>query len=120
MHRDLKPENILLDIHLNVRVADFGLAMPQNLVSEVESISQLCIGTTRFMAPELFDKDQIKKIGVETDIWSLGCMLIEIFSNKRPWDYINSQNVNNVYYEICKRRPIPIPDLIPAEVRGLI
>ena len=60
MHRDLKPENILLDGHLNVRIADFGLAMTADLVAEVESISSLCIGTTRFMAPELFDKDQIR------------------------------------------------------------
>ena len=72
------------------------------------------------MAPELFDRARTADVGVQTDIWSLGCIFIELFSNKRPWSYISSSKVSNVYYEIFKRKPIPIPDVILPEIRGLI
>jgi serine/threonine protein kinase len=77
------------------------------------------------MAPELFEKEKVADIGVEVDIWALGCIFIELFSNKRPWDYIASSNANCIYYEvrnrqIFKKKPVPVPDSIPVEVRGII
>jgi serine/threonine protein kinase len=72
------------------------------------------------MAPELFDKTKVSEVGIESDIWSLGCILIEIFSNKRPWAYINSQKVSNVYYEILRQKPVPIPEVIHANVVPII
>ena len=64
------------------------------------------------MAPELFDSEMVLKIGCEIDVWAFGCLMIEIFSNKRPWDYISSANTNCIYYEIFKQKPVPIPEVI--------
>ncbi|OMJ91406.1 hypothetical protein SteCoe_6093 [Stentor coeruleus] len=118
IHRDLKPENCLLDHNLNLKIADFGLARPASTFTE-ESTT-ICIGTTRFMAPELFDKDRSESIGVEIDIWAYGCILIEIFSSKRPWHYISSNKANTIFYELYHKKPIPIPDNIPPEVAEVI
>lgn len=116
-HRDLKPENCLLDFDLNVKICDFGLA--RNLVNAVE-LTTVCIGTTRFMAPELFDKEKCKRIGAEVDIWALGCLLIEIFSGKRPWHYISSTKSSNIFYELYNKKPIPIPENMPFEIAEII
>mmetsp|Transcript_34646 Transcript_34646/g.6239 ORF Transcript_34646/g.6239 Transcript_34646/m.6239 type:complete len:81 (+) Transcript_34646:1145-1387(+) len=79
-------------------------------------MTTICIGTTRFMAPELFDSENIKNLGEKVDIWSLGCVILEIFSNKRPWHHIASANSNCIFYEIFKKVPLPIPDGIPNEI----
>ena len=83
-------------------------------------MTTICIGTTRFMAPELFDKEKVDSIGIEVDIWALGCLMIEIFSNKRPWHYISSSKASCIFYEIFHRKPIPIPETVPPEVREII
>lgn len=117
VHRDLKPENILLDSKLDVKIADFGLARPLTRFRS-EELTTTCIGTTRFMAPELFDK--FCKIGTEVDIWALGCIFIELFAGKRPWDYISSAKASTIYYEIFHKKPIPIPSEIPPSLRAVI
>lgn len=119
VHRDLKPENCLLDFDLNVKIADFGLARPLTCFSNEEALTTTCIGTTRFMAPELFERERSTSIGLEVDIWALGCVLIELFSGKRPWDYISSSEASCIFYEIFKRKPVPIPENMPSEVREL-
>lgn len=72
------------------------------------------------MAPELFDKDRVEGLTEAADMWSLGCILIELFSNKQPWHNISSANVNCIFYEIFQRKPIPIPDSIPSDLVALI
>jgi Protein kinase domain/Ankyrin repeats (3 copies) len=117
IHRDLKPENCLLDYNLNLKICDFGLA--RNFKSNEEATT-VCIGTTRFMAPELFDSTQKKNISIKIDIWALGCLLIEIFSDKRPWHYISSKKSNSIFYELYNKRPIPIPSNVPEEIMRVI
>ena len=118
IHRDLKPENCLLDHSMNVKIADFGLARP--VTTFAQESTTICIGTTRFMAPELFEKERSTPIGVEIDIWAFGCLLIEIFSSYRPWHHISGKKVNNIYYELYHKKPIPIPGNIPPEIVGII
>jgi serine/threonine protein kinase len=119
VHRELKPENVLLDPSLDVKLADFGLARPLTRFRSEEQTTT-CIGTARFMAPELFDWTMANQIGVEVDIWALGCIFIELFSGRRPWDYISSAKANTIYFEIFHRKAVPIPSEIPRYVQAII
>lgn len=79
INRDLKPENILLDDQHNVKVCDFGWACSL----EEDEYRRLKAGTCAYMSPEcLMGKLQDK----ETDIWSLGILLYELYYNREPFD----------------------------------
>lgn len=76
-HRDIKPDNLLIWTQKNViKLCDFGLTtcMPKNM----ERLCTVC-GTPSYMAPELFSGKFYNGIGV--DIWALGCVIFEFFSN---------------------------------------
>ena len=121
IHRDLKPENCLLDHNLNVKIADFGLArFASSFAQGEQSMTTICIGTTRFMAPELFDNSTCDTIGIEVDIWAIGCLIIEVFSNKRPWHYISSSKANSIFFEIFNKKPIPIPENVDPKIAEVI
>lgn len=103
-----------------MKIADFGLARPLTRFAGEEMQTTVCIGTTRFMAPELFDKDKSKSIGVSVDIWALGCIFIEIFSGKRPWSHISTADVNCIYLELFNKRPMPIPVCMPEYIKRIV
>jgi serine/threonine protein kinase len=85
-HLDLKPENILLtqivDMdnlrHTNVRLCDFGLVNMARKPDQSKAIvrSGYACGTPGFYAPEMVLNTQFE--GREADMWSLGCILLEI------------------------------------------
>ncbi len=75
VHRDLKPANIMLDGEWNVRITDFGLAVPGGL----EEGDEVRAGTPNYMAPEQFAG---RAATIRSDIFSLGLILLEIFSGR--------------------------------------
>jgi serine/threonine-protein kinase len=76
LHRDLKPSNVMLDGRGRVRITDFGLA---RLTTEQEN-PDARIGTPAYMAPEQMAGDQVTE---QSDIYSLGLILYEVFTGKR-------------------------------------
>jgi serine/threonine protein kinase len=79
LHRDLKPANIMIDGDGNARVLDFGLG---GLTEEFEE-EEIRAGTPAYMSPEQIDgKDQT----VQSDIYSLGLVLYELFTGKRAFE----------------------------------
>jgi predicted Ser/Thr protein kinase len=79
LHRDLKPSNILIDGRGRVRIADFGLAGVAEELHAGDSRS----GTPGYMAPEQLAG---KEVSVRSDIYSLGLVLYELFTGKRPFE----------------------------------
>jgi serine/threonine-protein kinase len=75
IHRDLKPANIMLDGQGQVRVMDFGLAAFAAQASDVRS------GTPAYMAPE---QKAGREVTARSDIYSLGVLVHEIYTGKRP------------------------------------
>lgn len=83
VHRDLKPGNILLDHNYVSKISDVGLARLVPAVSE--NVTQYHMtstaGTFCYIDPEY---QQTGMLGVKSDVYSLGVMLLQMLTAKPP------------------------------------
>ncbi|KAI1887397.1 hypothetical protein AGOR_G00189880 [Albula goreensis] len=80
MHRDLTLSNLLLTSSMNIKIADFGLATQLKLPSEKHFT--MC-GTPNYISPEVATRSAH---GLESDVWSLGCMFYAFLTGRPPFD----------------------------------
>lgn len=82
VHRDVKGANILIDVQGDAKLADFGACREmQELQSTVTGGMKSIQGSIFWMAPEVMKY----KAGRRSDIWSLGCTVIEMLTAAPPW-----------------------------------
>ncbi|MFN0020031.1 MAG: serine/threonine protein kinase [Pirellulaceae bacterium] len=81
IHRDIKPANILLDTQGTAYVADFGLAIHQNVQHDHRDEFA---GTCSYMSPEQVSPGP-HYFDHRTDIWSLGVVLYELLAHEKPF-----------------------------------
>ncbi len=77
IHRDIKGANILTTKEGLVKLADFGVATKQQGLAEGS-----VVGTPYWMAPEVIE---LAGATTASDIWSLGCTVIELLDGKPPY-----------------------------------
>lgn len=105
IHRDIKPENILVHNDRGeyiAKIADFGLAKLMNEKIKMKNRTTSIYGTPEYMAPERF----LGNINIKTnsDLWSLGIILYQIFTNKLPFgSRTTGQTTESIQNNICTK-----------------
>uniref|UniRef100_A0ACD5ZE70 Uncharacterized protein n=1 Tax=Avena sativa TaxID=4498 RepID=A0ACD5ZE70_AVESA len=79
IHMDLKPENILLDANMVPKIADFALSRVFGQ-EQTRLCTQTVVGSYGYMAPEYLYRGEIS---AQSDIYSLGLMIIEITTREK-------------------------------------
>ena len=104
LHRDMKADNLLLDQDGICKISDFGISRKSK---DIYSNSDMTMrGTVFWMAPEMVDTKQ--GYSAKVDIWSLGCIVLEMFAGKRPWSNLE---VVAAMFKIGKSKSAPpIPE----------
>jgi serine/threonine protein kinase len=85
IHRDLKPSNILVKNDGSVRLLDFGIAkqMESSGAEAEQTRTVLRLMTPAYAAPEQIRGD---RVGIQTDVYSLGVILYEMLTEELPFD----------------------------------
>jgi serine/threonine protein kinase len=113
IHRDIKPANIILDKQGNAFLADFGLA----LLTAVGTQGEI-FGTPHYVAPE----QAISSKGAvpQSDLYSVGVMLYEMFTGEVPFDADSAMDVAMMHMSEPPPPPREVnPDLTP-ELEGVL
>ncbi|MFL6292831.1 MAG: protein kinase domain-containing protein [Thermoanaerobaculia bacterium] len=79
LHRDLKPSNVMIDARGRARITDFGVAA---LAGEMGP-GHARAGTLAYMAPEQMANGDVS---AQSDLYSLGLVLYEIFTGRRAFE----------------------------------
>lgn len=126
VHCDLKPGNLLLfpvydqqtstNHTYELKIADFGLTLKEG---EEESDNwkyhSPYVGTPVYMSPESVRDGTV---GKALDLWSLGCIVLEMYTGKRPWSEVSFYDLEDFLGEDKK---VPeIPDTVPSDARQFL
>lgn len=115
VHRDIKPSNILLDTAGRVKVADFGIAKVAGQSTEL-TVAGSVMGSPQYLSPEQIRGEELDG---RSDIFSLGVLLYELLSRKRPFE---GETITTLVYQILHKEPPPVSELrqIPERLELLL
>ncbi|KAJ2807374.1 Protein kinase of the Mitotic Exit Network [Coemansia guatemalensis] len=112
VHCDLKACNILTTKNGNTKLTDFGVSL--NLKLRKPDDESVVAGTPYWMAPEII---QLEGACTASDIWSLGCTIIELLTGKPPYSDLMQMAA---LYRIVEDEHPPIPEGISEELKEFL
>lgn len=111
VHRDIKGANILVDNKSCIKISDFGISkkVESDLLANARAHRPSLQGSVFWMAPEVVKQTSYTR---KADIWSLGCLVVEMMSGTHPWPNLNQMQA---LFKIGSSAKPSLPDEISQE-----
>jgi len=110
VHRNIKPSNIIVMPNGQVKISDFGIARIEDPSAPQMTLAGEILGTPAYMAPE---QVMGQPVDGRSDLFSLGCILYELFTGSRPFQ---GENLSAIFRSVTQDNP-PEPEKINHEVQ---
>eukprot|EP00928_Gymnodinium_smaydae_P043517 TRINITY_DN29138_c0_g1_i1.p2 TRINITY_DN29138_c0_g1~~TRINITY_DN29138_c0_g1_i1.p2 ORF type:complete len:516 (-),score=119.48 TRINITY_DN29138_c0_g1_i1:1974-3521(-) len=110
IHRDIKSANVLVGLDCKVKLSDFGCS------KRAGDLAHTMRGSVPWMAPEVIAQTGH---GVSADIWSFGCLMIEMATARPPWGKLDN------LLAACRRIAMsddtpPLPETLSASCKDFL
>lgn len=115
VHRDIKPQNIMLFSDGTIKVMDFGIARFARI--DGKTLSDKTIGSVHYISPEQARGDMTDE---RSDIYSVGVMLYEMLTGKKPFDGDNPVAIALKHMEENAVSPRDIMPSIPEALEEIV
>jgi len=114
VHRDIKPENIIISQGQAI-VTDFGIARSMSDADQTTLTAVgVVMGSLYYISPEQLVGS--RDVDARADIYSLGCVLYEMFTGRPPFLGEREAIIKQHMFE----RPEPLPGSVPATLRETV
>jgi serine/threonine protein kinase len=114
LHRDIKGANILVSLDCKVKLSDFGCS--KRTSDTCDGLMKSMKGSIPWMAPEVINSSGYGRMA---DIWSFGCVLVEMGTAKHPWGHFDNPIAAMRRIGMSEDTP-PLPDCISETCKDFI
>jgi len=127
--RSINPDVLQVDNSGEIYLLDFRYATDNE-----QNTDAVDINTIRYNAPEVFIQehnnefdtnktginDVIYNISLKADIWSLGAIMLQLFSGQLPFTGEVEFDASNVLFSFVVKKEITIPENVTKECIGIV
>jgi eukaryotic-like serine/threonine-protein kinase len=115
IHRDVKPSNIMISNNGQVKLLDFGLAVP--LLGPELTRTGTVLGSLHYMSPEQVLGEQID---ARSDVYSVGVTLYQLITGRVPFDGASEYSIANGHLNSVPVNPITINSELPVRLSEIV